>query len=88
MCSGCSNTRAVINATGFSVSAVVNGYMNIAVPKIFIVPSVKCLCRRRHPRYGQTLPILWFSFLLEVTKFTVILISVSFPLTTYIAFIR
>jgi hypothetical protein len=88
MCSGFSNTSAVINATGFSVSAVVNGHMNIAVPKICIVPNVKCLCRWRHPLCGQTLPILWFSFLLEVTKFTVILMSVSFPLTIYIVFIR
>jgi len=80
--------RAVINATGFSVSAVVNDYMNTAVPKICIVSSVRCLCKRRHPQNGQTLPILWFSFLLKVMKFTVILMSVSFPLTIYIAFIR
>jgi len=73
VCNGCSKTKAVIIATGFSESAEVNGYMNIAVLKICIVPSVRCLYRRRHPRYGQTLPILRFSFLLKVMHFAVIL---------------
>lgn len=55
--------RAVINVTGFSVSAVASGCMKAAVLNICTVPGVRALCRRLISWQGHTLMMFWFSFL-------------------------